>query len=92
MRLIGGRAHPRTKGRRFKAGVYGAVTLWCVKDDEGTFITFNRLRIAKQSADRKTWEELVPGWTVTPIGRAELWVRHQNAEGVVVSLHGGWFR
>jgi hypothetical protein len=69
-----------SQGKRFKAGLYGAVTLRCVKDDKGTFITFNRLRIAKQSLDRKRWEELVPGWTVTPVGRADLWVRHQNAD------------
>jgi hypothetical protein len=40
---------------------YGSSTLWCLKNRERTFITFNDLRIAKRSADKKTWVALAAG-------------------------------
>jgi hypothetical protein len=42
-------------------GRYGSDTLWFLKSREGTFITFNDLRIAKRSADKKSWVALAAG-------------------------------
>jgi hypothetical protein len=81
----------QAKEKRFRAGAYGAITIWCVKNIEGTFITFKGLRIAKQAPDRQGWIVLLPQWTVTPLGK-ELWVQHEGADGVFISLHGGWFK
>jgi hypothetical protein len=65
-------------------GRYGSGTLWFLKTREGTFITFKR--IAKRSADKKSWVALAAGWKVTVVGRAELQVQHNESEGVFVSL------
>jgi hypothetical protein len=67
-------------------GRYGSDTLWFLKTRERTFITFNDLRIAKRSADKKSWVALAAGWKVAVVGRAELQVQHNESEGVFVSL------
>jgi hypothetical protein len=67
-------------------GRYGSGTLWFLKSVEGTFITFNDLRIAKRSADRKNWASMAAEWKVTVVGRSELQVQHNDSEGVLVSL------
>jgi hypothetical protein len=38
----------------FKMGSYGAGALWCLKEREGKYITFNNVRIARQGKDG-TW-------------------------------------
>ncbi len=38
------------------------------ESSEGTFITFNDLRIARRSADKKTWVVLASGWKITVVG------------------------
>ena len=70
-------------------GRYGAGTLWFATSHEGTFITFNGVRIAKRGTDKKTWVALAQGWMVSPIGRGELQVQHNGSEGVIVSIYGG---
>jgi hypothetical protein len=44
-----------------KLGRHGSGTLWFLKTREGTFITFNDLRIARRSADKRTWVALAGG-------------------------------
>jgi hypothetical protein len=73
-------------GTGTKLGRYGSGTLWFLNTREETFITFNDLRIARRSSDRKTWVALAARWKVTVVGGAELQVLHNESEGVFVSL------
>jgi hypothetical protein len=53
---------------------------------EGVFIAFNSVRIAKRGRNAEAWVSVEPGWKVTPVGRAELQVQHNENHGVHVSL------
>jgi hypothetical protein len=78
-----------TDEKRFKLGHYGAGTLWYHRNREGIFIAFNDVRIAKRGRDAKTWVAIETDWQVTPVGRAELQIQHNENDGVLVSLYGG---
>jgi hypothetical protein len=70
-------------------GPYGSGTLWLLRNDDGTFIVFNRLQIAKLEQDGKAWIPLATEWKVTSTGSHELQVQHGVSDGVIVSLHRG---
>jgi hypothetical protein len=72
----------------FKMGSYGAGALWCLKERDGTFVTFNSVRIARQ-ADDGTWTALAPGWKVTKAGSIEVHVQHNEGDGVVLPYRWG---
>jgi hypothetical protein len=72
----------------FKMGSYGAGALWCVKELEGKYITFNNVRIARQEEDG-TWFTLTPGWKVTPAGSIDVHVQLNNGDGVVLPYRWG---
>jgi hypothetical protein len=72
----------------FKMGFYGAGALWCLKRREGTFITFNNVRIARQEED-KTWTALEPGWSVANAGTIEVHVQLNGGDGVVLPYRWG---
>jgi hypothetical protein len=77
-----------SEGKRFKLCHYGAGTLWYHSTREGIFVAFNGIRIAKRGRDAKTWVAIEPVWKVTPVGRAELQIQHNENDGVLVSLYG----
>jgi hypothetical protein len=72
----------------FKMGSYGAGALWCLKEREGKYITFNNVRIARQEKDG-TWMAVEPGWTVTKTGPVDVRVQHDGREGVVLAFRAG---
>jgi hypothetical protein len=78
----------RRKGALRKLGYYGTVPLWFQRTDQGTFVLFNDLRIAKRGVEGRTWETVASGWRITPIGSYEIRVQHNNSDGVIVSLQG----
>jgi hypothetical protein len=86
---MGGQVQRPSDERRFKSGHYGAGTLWYHSTREGIFIAFNGVRIAKRGRDAETWAAVEGGWKVTPVGRAELQIQHDENDGVLASLYGG---
>jgi hypothetical protein len=72
----------------FKMGSYGAGALWCLKEREGKYITFNNVRIARQEEDG-TWMAVEPGWTVTKTGPVDVRVERAGREGVTLPFRAG---
>jgi hypothetical protein len=70
-------------------GSYSGGILWCLRNSNGTFITFNNVRIARREHDGKTWMVLQPGWKITKVGSAEVHIQFNDSEGVVVAFRGG---
>jgi hypothetical protein len=70
----------------FKMGSYCGGTLWCVKEREGKYITFNN--IARQEQDG-TWRAIEPGWKVTKASAIDVWVQHDESENVVLPFRAG---
>jgi hypothetical protein len=80
-------------GKPYKIGSYGAGTLSRISNQNGLFVLFNDIPIAKclPSRDRgvETWISLDRAWKVTQAGDREICVQHNDSEGVFVSLAGG---
>jgi hypothetical protein len=73
----------------FRMGYYGVEVLWCVRERGlGTFITIKNERIARREPNG-TWFILKTGWKVTPVGKAEVHVRLNGSDGVIVAFRGG---
>jgi hypothetical protein len=81
--------------RRYRLGSYGAGTLWCCSNRYSLSILFNDTPIATRERGRtgnsqaQCWISLDPSWKVTRTEGSELWVQHNDGEGVFVSLQGG---
>jgi hypothetical protein len=82
-----------TKGKRQRLGSYGAGILWAVKDDVSLMLLFKETPIAKRrmhptTPRQREWIALHSDWSVTNVGRGEIWVQHNGGDGVIVSLFG----
>jgi hypothetical protein len=62
----------------FKMGSYGAGALWCLKEREGKYITFNNLRIARQERTER-------GWPSNPVGRSRRPARSMSGFSTMVA-------
>jgi hypothetical protein len=79
-------------GKRYQLGSYGAGTLWCVSNQSGLSMLFNDVPIARRAPAKtgaRDWTSLNAAWKVTPVGGSEVWVQHNNGDGVFVTLSGG---
>jgi hypothetical protein len=79
-------------GKRYRLGSYGAGTLWCVSGQSGLFILFNDLPIARRAPAKmgtRDWTPLSAAWKVSSLEGSEVWVQHNNGDGVFVTLSGG---
>jgi hypothetical protein len=79
--------------KRYRLGSYGAGTLWCLSNRSSLSILFNDIPIATRGRARRpearSWIPLDPSWKVTALEGSEIWVQHNDGEGVFVSLVGG---
>jgi hypothetical protein len=72
----------------FKMGFFGAGALWCLREPEGTYITFNNVRIARREEDG-TWMVLQPGWKVTPVGTVAVRIQQNDDKSAIMPFRGG---
>jgi hypothetical protein len=72
----------------FKMGSYGAGALWCTKEREGKYITFNHVRIARQDKDG-AWKAIEPGWTVTKTSPVDVLVQHNGRDSITLPFRTG---
>jgi hypothetical protein len=70
----------------FNMGSYGAGALWCLREREGKYITFNNVRIARQDG---TWMAMEPGWTVTKASPVDVRIQLAGREGIVLPFRAG---
>jgi hypothetical protein len=95
MSTMGSRMTPPRNGeeKRYRLGSYGAGTLWCLSNRSSLSILFNDTPIATRGRARRPesrcWTSLDPTWKVTPLEGSEIWVQHNDGEGVFLSLVGG---
>jgi hypothetical protein len=79
--------------KRYRLGSYGSGTLWCLSNPTNLSILFNAIPIARRGRARRpearVWISLDPSWKVTTLEGSEIWVQHNDGEGVFVSLVGG---
>jgi hypothetical protein len=61
----------------FNMGSYGAGALWCLKEREGNYITFNNVRIGKKRTER--------GWPSNPAGRSRRPARSMSGFSTMVA-------
>jgi hypothetical protein len=71
----------------FNMGSYRGGALWCLREREGTYITFSGLRIAR--GEDGTWMVLQDGWKVDAVGPAAVHVRYDDNAGIVLAFRGG---
>ena len=72
----------------FKMGSYGAGALWCLKEREGKYITFNHVRIARQGEDG-AWTAIEPGWTVTKTSPVDVLVQRDGRDSITLPFRSG---
>jgi uncharacterized protein affecting Mg2+/Co2+ transport len=74
---------------RTKLAPYLGGTLWRLRPENGTFILFNSLPIAKRDVDEDDWTVIAPNWKVTNADSQKVRVQYNGNLGVVTSLQGG---
>jgi hypothetical protein len=60
-----------------------------LRAENGTFILFNSLPIAKREADEEAWTVIAPNWKVANADSLKVRVQYNGSLGVVVLLQGG---
>jgi hypothetical protein len=71
---------------RSSPGIFGG-TLWRLSAENGTFILFNSLPIAKRDVDDEDWTVIAPNWKVTNADSQKVRVQYNGNLGV--PLQGG---
>jgi hypothetical protein len=74
---------------RIKLAPYLAGTLWHLRAENGTFILFNSLPIARRETGVEDWTVVAPNWKVTNADSQKIRVQYNGNLGIVVSLQGG---
>jgi hypothetical protein len=73
---------------RTKLVPYLGDTLWRLSVENGTFILFNSLPIAKCDVDEDDWTVIAPNWKVANADSKKIRVQSNRNLGVVTSLQG----